>query len=317
MTRAIRYGAMIGVVFGAFGAGCASDPPANPRNNGVSMGGSTVPTAGSGPEQPNTQAGTTGGGTAGTRPAGGAGTTSTPGGAGSGSGSAGSGSPMSGGEAPAATCAMLPTPTNMDDIVSTFEDGQGNVNQVAGRGGGFYMFNDGTGMQMPPTGGLPPARTVARCQGSMFAMCMSGMGFTTWGAGMGTDLGMTAAAADGGTANKSSYDASMYKGITFWAKAATPLALRVSIKDKNTAPEGGNCDMTMSSGPMACNDDFGKALSLTADWQPFTVLFSELKQAGWGKAASAFAADAAYSIQFQVSQGINFDVCIDDLAFIR
>jgi len=255
------------------------------------------------------------GGTAGTKPSGGAGTTgSTPT---AGSGSAGSGTMMSGGAAPAATCAMLPTPMNVDDIVSTFEDGLGNVNQVAGRGGGFYMFNDGTGMQMPPTGSLPPARMVARCPGSTYAMCMSGMGFMTWGAGMGTDLGMTGAATDGGMANKNSYDASMYKGITFWAKAATPLAARVSIKDKNTAPEGGNCDAMATSGPMSCNDDWGKSLSLTPDWQPFTVLFADLKQAGWGKASPAFAKEGAYSIQFQVSQGINFDVCIDDLAFIR
>src|SRR6202008_624898 len=70
MRRAIGYGAMIGVVFGAFGAGCASDPPSNARNN-VGMGGQGT-TAGT-PAQPNTMDGTTGGG-AGTRPAGGAGT---------------------------------------------------------------------------------------------------------------------------------------------------------------------------------------------------------------------------------------------------
>jgi hypothetical protein len=309
----LGYGAAVTFMMcGAFSAGCASDPPSNPRNTPAPAGTSPTPSAGT---QGGSNAGTTGA-TAGSRaPESGAGSGAPPTTAGAG----GSSPPSSGGEAPAATCAMLPTPTMMDDIVSTFEDGLGNVMQVAGRGGGFYMFNDGspTGMQMPPTGALPPARMVPRCAGSVWAMCMKGSGFTTWGAGMGTDLGMTAAAGDGGTANKNPYDASMYKGITFWAKAAAPLAVRVSIKDKNTAPEGGNCDMAATSGPTACNDDWGKGLSLTADWQPFTVLFADLRQAGWGKMSTAFAKDAAYSIQFQVNMGLTFDMCIDDLAFIR
>ena len=70
--------------------------------------------------------------------------------------------------------------------------------------------------------------------------------------------------------------------------------------------------------PRSCNDDWGKSLSLTPEWQPFTVLFADLRQAGWGKAVRPPSTqDGAYSIQFQVNQGINFDVCIDDLAFIR
>jgi hypothetical protein len=254
---------------------------------------------------------------------GGAGTT--PAGQGGSGGStmatAGGGAGASGGMV---NCSALPAPTNPDDVVSTFEDGTGNVNQTAGRGGGFYMFNDMTAgaMQTPPPGALPPARMAPRC-GGMFALCMAGKGFTTWGAGMGTDLGMTSggAASDGGTGMgmKSPYDASMYKGISFWAKAnpGSATAVRVNVKDGNTAPEGGVCNMAESSGPEACNDDWGKNLMLTTEWAPYTLLWTDLRQSGWGKASSGFDSKKAYSIQFQVNKGLEFDLCIDDLAFVR
>ena len=298
--------------------GCASDPPADTRNatqgggsgTGASTAGSGAPSgsigprAGSGSMTPGTSMGSPSGTT------GGSGSTPmTMGGAGSPSSSGGG----------MVDCSALPLPTNSDDIVSTFEDGTGNVMQVAGRGGGFYMFNDGSagGMQMPPTGSLPDARMESRC-GSMFAMCMKGSGFTVWGAGMGTDLGMTTMDAMGMMV-KSAYDASMYKGISFWAKANTgsALAMRVGIKDKNTAPEGGVCDPDVDSGAEACNDDWSKNLNLTTTWAPYTILYSDLRQANWGKAFPAFDSANAYSIQFQVNQNLDFDVCIDDLAFVR
>jgi hypothetical protein len=224
---------------------------------------------------------------------------------------AGTGSTSAGG----VNCSALPLPMNGDDVVANFEEGTGAVLQVGGRGGGFYMFNDGTGMQMPPTGMLPPAAKTDRC-GSTYALCMSGKGFMTWGAGMGTDFAPTTGGMGMGT--KQTYDASAYKGLAFWAKSNTSTtSVRIGFKDKNTAPEGGQCDAMMSSGAMACNDDWGKALTFTDTWQPFTVMFSDLTQAGWGKAFTAFDVKAVYSVQFQVSQGIDFDVCIDDVFFVR
>jgi hypothetical protein len=190
--------------------------------------------------------------------------------------------------------------------------------QVAGRGGGFYMFNDGTGTQKPAPGALPDATKMMRCD-STYALCMSGTGFKTWGAGMGTDLGPTAKAGDGGTGAKTAYDASQYKGVSFWAKAngSSNVPIRLSIKDKNTAPEGGVCDAKVTSGATACNDDWGKALSFTPDWKPYTLLFADMRQSGWGAAYPSFDVKNAYSIQLQVSQGIDFDLCIDDVAFVR
>jgi hypothetical protein len=231
-------------------------------------------------------------------------------------GSAMAGSSAAGASGGAAVdCEALPLPTNTDDIVSTFEDGTGSVAQVAGRGGGFYMFNDGTGMQTPAPGPLPDATEMPRC-GGMYALCMSGHDFTTWGAGMGTDLGPVST---DGMMTKSAWDASAYRGISFWAKAnpGSAVAIRVSLKDANTAPEGGVCDPEMESGAEACNDDWGRNLNLTTEWAPYTILYADLAQSNWGKQFTAFDAEHVFSIQYQVNKGLDFDLCIDDLAFVR
>jgi hypothetical protein len=300
--------------------GCAKDPPPAERTGNVTGNG-----AGAGPGgSAGASAGGSGSGAAGSS-SGAAGTSS----GGSGSGASGSGSGTagsSGGQAGSAAagsgggemvdCSALPLPMNTDDIVSTFEDGTGSVAQVAGRGGGFYMFNDGSGTQTPPPGGLPDATEMSRC-GGMYALCMSGHDFTVWGAGMGTDLGPVTM--DGDMMVKSSWDASAYSGISFWAKAnaGSAVALRVSLKDANTAPEGGVCDPMVDSGAEACNDDWGRNLNLTEQWAPYTIMYSDMAQSNWGKQFPAFDAEHVFSIQFQVNKGLDFDLCIDDLAFVR
>ena len=193
--------------------------------------------------------------------------------------------------------------------------GTGATIQTATRGGGFYMFNDMTGMQTPPPGMLPPATSVSRCM-STYALCMSGKNFTTWGAGMGTDFAPTSGGM--GAGEKQTYDASAYKGVAFWAKSnGAATAVRVSFKDKNTAPEGGVCDKAATMGAEACNDDWGKGITIGAEWAPHTIMFSDIRQAGWGKAFTEFQIKNVYSIQYQVAQGVDFDLCIDDVAFIR
>ena len=44
---------------------------------------------------------------------------------------------------------------------------------------------------------------------------------------------------------------------------------------------------------------------------------SEMRQNMWGKAFPAFDAKHAYSVQYQVSQNIDFDLCIDDVFLVR
>jgi hypothetical protein len=59
-------------------------------------------------------------------------------------------------------------------------------------------------------------------------------------------------------------------------------------------------------------------LSLSEEWQKFTVPFSALRQeSGWGNPRPrSVTAEALYAVQFQVSdKGRPFDIWIDDLAF--
>ena len=210
-------------------------------------------------------------------------------------------------------CAAHPLPADTNDVISTFEDGTGAVQQVAGRGGGFYMFNDETGTQVPAPGAEPMATEKAHCD-SVYALCTSGDGFTIWGAGMGTDLGPTT----GGV--KSTYDASGYTGVAFWAIAAegTIMQLKVGIKDTNTAPEGGVCDPNEPSGDTACHNDWAMRVVMDTEWTHYTILFTELTQdPTWGMQFDQFAVQQTYSIQFQVDAGLPFDFCIDDLVFVK
>ncbi len=318
--------------------GCAADPSdsgesANGSQTDSGSGGSggSAGSAGSGGSAGSAGSGGSAGSAGSGGSAGSSGSTASGGSAGSGDSAGSGGSAGGGGSAGSAggaggagtpsdvDCDALPLPENPDDVIATFEDGTGAVNQAPGRGGGFYMFNDEseTGTQTPAPGPLPDATNMERCD-SFYALCTSGDGFTDWGAGMGTDLGPTSSEGDGGAGEKSTYDASQYSGIAFWAKSngEGPLTVRFSVKDKNTAPEGGVCDEDEASGPTACHDDWGKALNLTDEWKPYTITFAELRQSGWGAAYPEFDVENAYSIQLQTGPGVAFDYCIDDVMFV-
>jgi len=219
-------------------------------------------------------------------------------------------------DATGAPCETLALPANPNDIIATFEDGLGTVNQEApGRGGGFYAYRDDSAGTVTPaadTGEAPAATSILRCS-STFALCMNGSGFTEWGAGLGTDMGVTSGS------SKSPYDASQYSGIAFWAKSASGITMRVKFPDKSTSPDGGVCDPNVD-GDTYCYNDWGSNVTLTAEWMPYTISFSSLAQEpGWGMKSPGFDPSTLYSLQFQFSDttGAEFSFCIDDLILVR
>lgn len=238
----------------------------------------------------------------------------------------GDGSPKAGtgaggaGNTPVSIC-DAPTATNPDDLISDFNDGTGSVNQNApNRGGGFYTFNDGKGTQVPAAGGSSaPDATATTCgEKNPYVLCTSGSGFTTWGAGLATDVGVV-----GTDSVKKPYDAiaAGYTGISFWGKSNQgTYSVNVKFPNKETAFEGGLCDKAVAAGATACYDDFAKAVSFGPEWTLYTIKFSELLQAGWGRPAptSSFDATTMYAIQYQVTQTVTeFNFCIDNLMFVR
>jgi hypothetical protein len=208
-----------------------------------------------------------------------------------------------------------------DDTISDFEDGTGSVLPSEGRNGGWYTYVDGaaTCMVMPPPNGSATAAEIpgGRCQ-SMFAMHFSGTGCTVFGAGVGTDLAAPAATADAGTSTptaKVPYDVSGFTGISFWSRADKGVSMffKMPMTDETTTTDGGTC---VDSTTAKCSDDFGANIALTKNWIKHTVMFSTMKQQGWGK---VFPWNPAHvtSIQFQVPMTAPFDLWIDDVSFVK
>ncbi len=60
-------------------------------------------------------------------------------------------------------------------------------------------------------------------------------------------------------------------------------------------------------------------MTLTSSWQQFTFTWGQLSQEGWGKnpGVTALAANALYSVHFQLAKSAKFDVWISYIAFTQ
>lgn len=186
------------------------------------------------------------------------------------------------------------------NMIDDLEDGDGSITSQGGRVGAWYTYNDQTagGTQTPAMGDT----FVPSDGGYMGGKCAhtSGSGFTTWGAGFGFDLN------NDGTSKKT-YSVGSFTGVAFYAKG-TPFRLKVLTSATVPSTDGGSCT------GMKCGDNFGTAITATADYQEFVVPFSSLTQEGWGTAAT-FDPATVIGIQFQVGKGVTFDISIDDVGF--
>jgi hypothetical protein len=121
-----------------------------------------------------------------------------------------------------------------DDLIADFnsEDRNG-LHPADGRQGGFYVYGDGSikgAFEPPLVKGedypVDPDNGNDQCSGpGSFHTKASSWG--VWGAALGTDF-----KPKGDNGLKGSYDASKYKGVSFWAKATAALNhVQVSFKD--------------------------------------------------------------------------------------
>lgn len=217
---------------------------------------------------------------------------------------------------PIAACSP---PVNSPDMAKTeagaacgpealIEDGEDNNNQVIvqdGRAGYIYTYMDPEGTTISPKAGSEGGIFEMTSGGfnSAYAMRMSGTvaNAKIVYAGMGLNF----------TDPKDLYDATKYKGISFYAKKGPGATntVRVKIPDVNTDPDGGTCGN--------CYNDFGMDIKLTEEWQQFIIPFDRLKQEpGWGSPRPAgVATDKMFALQFQVKKPGAYDVWVDDMAF--
>jgi hypothetical protein len=197
------------------------------------------------------------------------------------------------------------------ELIDNMEDGFDSILKEEDRSGFWFAFNDGTGGQQipPPNAPLyPMQRLEPPREESWYAIRTHGSDFTGWGAGIGFDL-----------RSHDPYDASGYAGIAFWARAepGNTTSLRVSITDRNTAPQGLRCvDTEDTSVTNRCYDNFGADLTLTENWQAYSYSWSKLDQEGFsGQDYPAIVRTHLYGVRFQVDPG-PFDFSIDDVSFL-
>jgi hypothetical protein len=205
--------------------------------------------------------------------------------------------------------AVLGESTMIDDL----EDGDGAINEIMGRIGSWYAFNDGTGGTMSPAESADSFAGEGGARGSLYAAHLTGKGWKEWGAGLGLDLNDPGPATPTDPDLRKPYDASMYTGIAFEAKGNVPL--RVSVAEIATieTTEGGTCVKSEEDGKM-CDDTHGKKIALGKGWKTYELPFSDLHQEGQGLPA-ALDLKTLTGLQFQVDANLEFDFSVDNVRF--
>lgn len=195
-----------------------------------------------------------------------------------------------------------------DGLIDDFEDGDNQGAKLAGRDGYWYTTADSAGSAIeipsegfsPSDGGAGGSELAIRLKGHTAA----GDPSQAWGIEMG--LGFI----NGNTL----YDASKYTAFSFKAKTGDRRAdkkLRVSLADVNTHPSGNVC--------AGCYNHFQKTITLTPDWQEYTIAFQDLQQRpGWGDPRPANVTPAQLvNVNFQIQGGKDFDTWVDDIRFLE
>jgi hypothetical protein len=252
------------------------------------------------------------------------------------------------------TCLSSPETRETDpDLVADFTNDNG-IQPISGRMGGFYVYGDTNGAFMPPKDGdnpYPIDMTMGNpyCSGPG-SFHTKATGFNDWGAALGTDFVPALNAGDGGvstadggasTAVKGSYNATMYKGISFWAKgSAEILYVQVKFPDVNTDPQVPNPVCVLSSGfPNNCSPyliKFGDAkfpnyvnTKIDTHWKQFNLYFADTQQDQYntGYVPPGNKLDVGHMLGFAIQVNANytttpqtannFEIWVDDVEFLR
>ncbi len=191
-----------------------------------------------------------------------------------------------------------------DGVIDDCEDDNNQVAPNKGRSGYWYTFLDKVGSTATPAAGGTFAMSRGGANGSAHSAHANGKvgGGAIVYAGLGFNF----------IDPKGPYDASAYKGISFWARVGEGSATKVRVKlpDADTDPDGKVCT--------ECFNDFGMDLDLTTTWTKYTVPFSATSQLPGRGAPHAGAHDSRkmFGVQWQVNApGASYDIWVDDIQF--
>jgi len=186
-----------------------------------------------------------------------------------------------------------------EGFIDDLEDADTQTLKLGGRGGYWYTMIDPHGSKMEPAQFEvdSPGRDGSKHAAHMSGQLASGAPGVYPYAGFGF-----------GVSEQGTYDASRYKGVTFWAKG--PGKIRFEIPDGYTSPKGGWCT--------DCYNDFGVEIGLTDTWEQYTVLFEWLLQKpNWGDRRPEITPAELVAFEWEFnSQGRPFDIWIDDIEFV-
>ena len=271
------------------------DPGAGASNSNAGSPGAGAATGGSG-------------NTAGATPGAGAGNTP---GAGAGGGSAGGATAGAGGAAAPSVCDGVGSRVLEDTALGAFID-DFEMEQTDGPtkpAGGWYGFND-----VAPSGTNPiqPVRGAGGATTTMFSGHYSGTGAKTPVAG-GYGVGLEINVGIDKTAMIYCVDASVYKGVSFWAKAGgtnKTISAGFVVPSQNQVKNGGDCPDDAL--PAACNNYPQKNLTLTADWAQYTIAFDAVTGSKGAKVVNGKVQQILW-----LAPTADWDFYIDEVAFYK
>lgn len=187
-----------------------------------------------------------------------------------------------------------------EDVLATFESTAVETVAVGDRtpAAPAQIFTDGTAGNISVTTALE-----ARCSSTKSSV-YSGSGFTFWGAVVALDF-------KGPLSPRQFYDATRYKGIAFYARAAAATVVRLKISDKNNARWGDVCTVDVN-----CDDYWGRQLQLGPEWKRYYVAFNDLDTLR-PPVFGPFVPKETTGIEFVAPANAAFEIHVDDIAFVK
>ncbi len=195
----------------------------------------------------------------------------------------------------------------MDPLIDDFEDSNIALKETDGRTGIWETFDDSS------LTGVYSTRYPMGAGHQGVGWCTDVSGYAQWGANL------VASMAD----PKCGYDASVYKGVCFWAKgkvtAGGPLIFAIGTNDTVPTTSGGKCKSATS-----CNSHYELKLSgdnaLTDSYKQYCVEWSKL---ALPSIAMPKPLDPSGIVQvewkFPAGAGVSTDgtICVDDITFMK
>ncbi len=242
-----------------------------------------------------------------------------------------------------------------DDLIADFTT-DNSLSPIDGRSGGFYVYGDNSlaGKFDPPLVKDQPypidTTTGNKCSGpGSFHTKATGWG--VWGAALGADfmprMSLDAGMAYDGKGFKQTFDASKYKGISFWAMAAAPLT-RVQVSFPDIYTDGAANPATVDSSASSCVYTAGTSncspylvklgdptypkyqqYQIDTTWKRFDIFFEDTTQdqynTGIVPPGNQLSAKYLTSMAIQVNANFtatdvtpnDFEIWVDDVNFIE